>query len=172
MAVRRRIENCPVSIRRIRVWSGGSSDVRKPGWAATESERPSEVLVSRLDSSSRTSAYLVINHMFNGSPVGSGRRTLKTGCSERIRANCGAGLIGSCGSRCERGQDSGSEVVVIAPDNNPRQKPLSKILVKRFAIADGPTGRSQANTEQKLRQMRGLLRGSHRWLLPRRGCHR
>jgi hypothetical protein len=121
MAVSRRMENCPVSIRRIRVWSGGSSDTRKPGWAAAESDRPSELLVLRLDSSSRTSAYLVINHMVNDPPFGSGRRTLKTGCSERMCANSGAGLIGSCGSRCECGQDSGFGVVGIDPENTFRK---------------------------------------------------
>src|SRR4029453_19574794 len=94
MAASRRIENCPVSIRRIRVWSGGSSDTRKPGWAAAESDRPSELLVLRLDSSSRTSAYLVINHMVNDPPFGSGRRTLKTGCSERVGANFAPGCLG------------------------------------------------------------------------------
>jgi hypothetical protein len=103
------------------VWSGGSSDTRKPGWAAAESDRPSELLVLRLDSSSRTSAYLVINHMVNDPPFGSGLRTLKTGCSERMCANSGAGLIGSCGSRCECGQDSGFGVVGMDPENTFRK---------------------------------------------------
>ena len=110
IAASRRIENCPVSIRLIRVWSGGSRESRKPGWEAADPDRPRELLVSRLESSSRASAYLVINHIMRKSPFGSGRRTPKTGCSERIRANSGAGLIGSSGSRCERGQDSGSDV--------------------------------------------------------------
>jgi hypothetical protein len=69
--------------------------MRKPGWAAADPDRPRELLVSRLASSSRASAYFVINHIVSDRPAGSGRRTLKTGCSERMCANSGAGLIGS-----------------------------------------------------------------------------
>jgi hypothetical protein len=121
IAVSRRIENCPVSMWRIRVCSGGSSESRKPGWAATDSDRPKELLVSRLDSSSRASAYLVINHMVKNVPLGSRRCTLNTGCSARMRANAGAGLNGSFGSRCARGHNSGSDMAGIGQENTLRK---------------------------------------------------
>jgi hypothetical protein len=67
----------------------------------------------------------VMSHMVKDPPVGCGWCIAKTGCSARIRANSGAGLIGSSGSRCERGQDSGSDEVVITNDNTSGRRKTS-----------------------------------------------
>jgi hypothetical protein len=92
------------------------------------------LLVSRLERNWRTWAYLVMSHMVKDPPVGCGWCIAKTGCSARIRANSGAGLIGSSGSRCERGQDSGSDEVVITNDNTSGRRKASGSTSHRASL--------------------------------------
>jgi hypothetical protein len=90
--------------------------------------------VLRLDSSSRAWAYLVINHMVKNLPLGSFRCTLNTGCLERMRANSGAGLNGSFGSRCVRGQMSGSDVAGIGQENTLRQGMSCEVAPRAWVL--------------------------------------
>jgi hypothetical protein len=114
IAASRRIENCPVSIRPdpcLVWWVEGEQETGLGGRRAGSAEGVAGFAAGKKITGV---GVLVINHIVRESPFGSVRRTPKTGCSERIRANSGAGLIGSSGSRCERRQDSGSDVVVMS----------------------------------------------------------